>query len=137
MALMFSFFRALELLQFSMEMNLPVATLRAGIGDIVNWLVIIVFLFYGFSMTGYMVFCTSVEEFATVQTSLFTLIIMITGEFEVLKSMSDKQPIFTPIYFLGFMVTVIVFLANIFIGLVGGHFNREITLLETELNADQ
>jgi len=62
---------------------------------------------------------------------------MITGEFEVLKSMSDKQPIFTPIYFLGFMVTVIVFLANILIGLVGGHFTREINLLETEVNADQ
>jgi len=66
LAVMFSFFRALELLQFSMEMNLPVATLRAGIGDIVNWLVILVFLLYGFSMTGYMVYCTSVEEFATV-----------------------------------------------------------------------
>ena len=62
---------------------------------------------------------------------------MITGEFEVLKQMQDKQPIFTPIYFLGFMITTIVFLANIFIGLVGGHFNKEITLLEKEASASE
>ncbi len=32
------------------------------------------------------------------------------------------------------MVITIVFLASIFIGLIGSHFNREITLLEKEVS---
>ena len=66
LSLMFMFFRALELLQFSLELNLPIATLRGSMSDIINWLVIVSFYMYGYSITGYMVYCADLSEFETV-----------------------------------------------------------------------
>ena len=57
---------------------------------------------------------------------------MITGEFSVLAKMQNNAPIFTPIYFLGFMIVTVVFLANIFIGMISGTFYSEMRLFERE-----
>jgi uncharacterized membrane-anchored protein len=64
-AIFLMFIRALELFQFSMELNLSVATFRAGATDILYWLIIAMSTLIGFSITGYVVYFT-LEEFSTI-----------------------------------------------------------------------
>ena len=59
------FIRALELFQFSMELNLSVATLRAGISDILYWLIIAQSVLIGYAITGYVVYFT-IPEFSSI-----------------------------------------------------------------------
>ena len=63
-AIFLMFIRALELFQFSMELNLSVATFRAGASDILYWLIIAMSTLIGFSITGYVVYFT-LEEFSS------------------------------------------------------------------------
>ena len=64
-AIFLMFIRALELFQFSMELNLSVATFRSGAQDILYWLIIAEFVLVGYAITGYVVYFT-IEEFSTI-----------------------------------------------------------------------
>ena len=111
------FIRALELLQFSMELNLSVATFKASVIDILYWLVVTSFVFIGYAVTGHVVYFT-LEEFSTIQSTMMVLLKMIIGTFDEIQTMNELSPTFTPIYFTSFMIINIIFLTNIFIGLV-------------------
>ena len=128
------FIRALELFQFSMELNLSVATLRAGISDILYWLIIAMAVLIGYAITGYVVYFT-IEEFSTIQSTMLALLRMTTGDFDIIWKMYELSPAFTPIYFTTFMIITIIFLSNIFIGLVYNHFTKELDLFEQTMSS--
>ena len=50
------FLRALELLQFSMELDLSVATFRAAAVDILYWFIMTMSVLVGYAVTGYVVY---------------------------------------------------------------------------------
>ena len=75
------FIRALELFQFSMELNLSIATLKASVIDILYWLVVTSFVFIGYAVTGHVVYFP-LEEFSTIQSTMMVLLKMIIGTFD-------------------------------------------------------
>ena len=66
---------------------------------------------------------------------MLALIKMSTGDFDMIWKMYELSPWFTPIYFTGFMIIQIIFLANIFIGLVLNHFTKEMDLFEKTVSS--
>jgi hypothetical protein len=75
------FMRSLELFQFSLMANLPIATVQGGILDILNYVVIFLTLLIGEAYAAYIVFGNSMEQFKSVQASIFTLLKMLNGDF--------------------------------------------------------
>ena len=69
---------------------------------------------------------------------MLVLLKMSTGDFDIIWKMYELSPVFTPIYFTSFMIITIIFLTNIFIGLVLNHFTKEMDLFEkTASNQEQ
>ena len=63
------------------------ATLKAGAKDIQNWIIIFLMVILGASISGYIVFCTTLVEFQTVQHSFFSLLKLLAGDFRIIGLM--------------------------------------------------
>ena len=86
----------------------------------------------GAATAVYIVFSPSFYEFQTVQNSLFSLLKLLAGDFRVIAKMQTIEPIFATLFFIYFLIVCLIFLTNIFIGVVVCHFNQEMELLALE-----
>lgn len=122
-----NFFRVLELLEFSLTANLPILTLSAGRQDIANWLVIYIVFLFGSSMACYVQYGPRLFEFESAQRALYSILKLYMSDFSILTKMWVIDNIFTTIFFISTIILNMIFMVSIFIGVIVGHFNGELT----------
>lgn len=124
-SIFFLSFRMFKLLAFSLEVNLPIATLIHGRKDILNILFIIFIFTLGNSLASFIIFSPAILEYSTLTGTIYVVFKMYLGDFSIVPQMTEVQPITTLLY-LGIIMTVYsIFLVQIFLGIVVGHFEVE------------
>ena len=123
-------FRLLKLPQFSLLANMPFATMIQGRKDILNILVILIVFTVANALAAFIVFCPSVAEFASLNRSIFTLLKIYLGDFSPISEMYGAAPIFTTFYLLVMMSLYTIFLTQMFLGIIVGHFETEWNLVK-------
>jgi len=64
-----------------MVANLTISTIVNGMLALVNYIIIFVVLLFGEATAAYIVFGSEVQQFSSVQVSIFTLLKMLNGAF--------------------------------------------------------
>ena len=80
-------FRCMQIFEFSLSSNVALSTLYAASTDILNWLVIFILTMIGEAVTCYIVFSPSLDDFATIHKSMFTLVKLLAGDFRIIAQM--------------------------------------------------
>ena len=88
-SIFFLSFRMFKLLAFSLEVNLPIATLIHGRKDIVNILVIIFIFTLGNSLASFIIFSPSIVEFSTLTATIYIVFKMYLGDFTIVPQMVE------------------------------------------------
>ena len=117
--------RVLKLPQFSLAANMPFATLIQGRKDILNILIILLVFTVANATSAFVVFCPTISEFASLNSSIFTILKMYLGAFEVVPGMYAAAPLFTTWFLLQMLSLYTIFLTQIFLGVIVGHFEHE------------
>ena len=129
-------FRLLKLPQFSLLANMPFATLIQGRKDIINIMVILCVFTTANSLAAYIVFCPTSPSFTNLNQSIFTLLKIYLGDFSPVQEMYFAAPGFTTFYLLLMMSLYTIFLTNMFLGIIVGHFNTEWNLVKDLTSAE-
>ena len=73
------------------------------------------------------------NEYGTFQSSMFTLLKILVGEHTVvLQTMLSNEPSWGVMYFVALFLTHVIFIVDIFIGIVISSFNKEMRLLSKQ-----
>mmetsp|Transcript_35212 Transcript_35212/g.46379 ORF Transcript_35212/g.46379 Transcript_35212/m.46379 type:complete len:160 (-) Transcript_35212:2846-3325(-) len=76
-------------------------------------------------MACYIVFCSELLEFSSVVTSIFNTNKIYMGDFSLIGKMFSVSPIFTTFYLFMSMTLYTMFITQMFLGVVVGHFLDE------------
>ena len=130
-------FRLLKLPQFSLIANMPFATLIQGKKDILNILIIISVFTTSNALAAYIVFCPTSASFTNLSQSIFTLLKIYLGDFSPVGEMYSAAPGFTTFYLLLTMTLYTIFLTQMFLGIIVGHFETEWNLVNEMKGSNQ
>ena len=130
-------FRLLKLPQFSLHANMPFATLIQGRKDILNILVILSVFTVANALAAFIVFCPVSDSFDDLNESIFTLLKIYLGDFTPVREMYNYAPFFTTFYLLLMMSLYTIFLTQMFLGILVGHFETEWNLVKDLTSQDE
>ena len=117
------FLRLLQYFQFSKQLSLLTDILRSAILDIMFFIIMFLIILLGYTMMGNLVLGHYDTNFATIAISFLTCYEMLLGEFDFEQmNLADSQ--MAPIFFMTFMVLFYLLLLNMFIAIIGAHFDE-------------
>ena len=130
-------FRLLKLPQFSLAANMPFATLIKGRKDISNILIILIIFTVANALAAFIVFCPQMKEFSTLNSSIYVLLKLYLGDFQPVAGMHSYAPGFTTLYLFLMMSLYTIFLTQMFLGIIVGHFEDEWNLVKKIQSGDK
>jgi hypothetical protein len=115
------FMKCLEVFECTMVANLTISTVTSGFFQIVNFIFIFVVHLFGEATAAHLVFGSDVEEFSSIQGSVFTLLKFLNGSF-LYDKMQAVSPKFAAVFIFYFLIVHWLLLLNIFLALIKGQF---------------
>ncbi|XP_067928132.1 polycystin-2-like [Watersipora subatra] len=107
----------LKLLRFNKKMNVLGYTLLYIAKSFVSFMVAMGMVFFAYSHMAYLVFNTLLLEFSTIISSMSTLFTLMLNKFDY-KSMERANPVFAPLIFITFTVSMGFMMVNFMLSLI-------------------
>jgi hypothetical protein len=104
---------------------MPIATLTEGKKDILNILLILFVFTQANALAAFIIYCPHIQEFSTYTYSFFTLVRLFLGDFTLVNTMYNVQPLFTAGFLWLLLTLYTIFILQMFLGIVIGHFELE------------
>lgn len=117
--------RVLQLPSFSLMANMPFETLNQGKKDILNILIILFIFIVSSSLACYIVFCSQLEEFSHFIKAMYATAKIYMGDFTIIGKMYSSSPNFTTFYLFMSMIMYTMFISQMLLGVIVGHFMTE------------
>ena len=97
------FLRLFTVLKFDPKAYLPIATLLSARSDLKYFLYIYFLLIIGSSICCFVIYSPNLEEFQSIMMSTFSLLMLLTGHFDIFLKMRLMESSFATWFFIGFM----------------------------------
>ncbi|RLO07616.1 hypothetical protein DYB28_002420 [Aphanomyces astaci] len=109
-------------LRLNTRLNMLWTTLRLAAKDLVAFVVIFVFIFFGYAVMGFLLFGTHVREYRSLSGSLASCFQMLLGAFD-LSTLSQANPVMAGLFFFTFMIFVFLIVVNMFIAILSEYYS--------------
>ncbi|RHY42528.1 hypothetical protein DYB34_008603, partial [Aphanomyces astaci] len=109
-------------LRLNTRLNMLWTTLRLAAKDLVAFVVIFVFIFFGYAVMGFLLFGAHVREYRSLSGSLASCFQMLLGAFD-LSTLSQANPVMAGLFFFTFMIFVFLIVVNMFIAILSEYYS--------------
>eukprot|EP00656_Telonema_subtile_P013049 TRINITY_DN16615_c0_g1_i1.p1 TRINITY_DN16615_c0_g1~~TRINITY_DN16615_c0_g1_i1.p1 ORF type:complete len:639 (-),score=164.91 TRINITY_DN16615_c0_g1_i1:53-1969(-) len=120
--LFLSFFKLFKYMQLSVRLNILWLTMRQARPFLVGFTFMFLLVFFGFALTGFVLFGSRHVQFASTFRSIRALFGFLFGDFDYTE-MRTQQPMLAPLFFYGFLIIVLFVMINIFIAILNNSFS--------------
>ena len=115
----FSWVKLFKYISFNKLTN----TLSKCSTDILGFMVMFFIVFFAFAQLGYLMFGSSLLDYSTFGTAVFTLLRIILGDFDF-PSLIQASPLFGPIFFICYVFFVFFVLLNMFLAIINDSYSE-------------
>ncbi|RHY30105.1 hypothetical protein DYB32_004605 [Aphanomyces invadans] len=109
-------------LRLNTRLNMLWTTLRLAAKDLIAFVVIFVFIFFGYAVMGFLLFGTHVREYRSLTGSLASCFQMLLGAFDF-TTLSEANPVMSGLFFFSFMIFVFLIVVNMFIAILSEYYS--------------
>ena len=103
--------------------------------DVGTFMVMLIVVILSFTVSGLLLFGTTIEGFSTLTRTFNTLFLVMLGDFDY-QELVDVTALFAPIWFIAYQVVVFMILLNMFIGIINFSFSLEHAKPKDELASE-
>ncbi|XP_055142112.1 polycystin-2-like protein 2 isoform X5 [Symphalangus syndactylus] len=119
----FAWIKIFKFISFNKTMSQLSSTLSRCIKDIVGFAIMFFIIFFAYAQLGFLVFGSQVDDFSTLQNSIFAQFRIVLGDFNF-ASIQQANPILGPIYFITFIFFVFFVLLNMFLAIINDTYSE-------------
>ncbi|NWV00117.1 PK2L2 protein, partial [Upupa epops] len=126
----FAWIKIFKYMNFNKTMMQLSSSLCHCAKDILGFSLMFFTVFFAYAQLGYLVFGSQVEEFSTLQNSIFTQFRIVLGDFNF-EAIEAADRILGPVYFITFVFFILFLLLNMFLAIIHSSY----TAVKADFNA--
>ncbi|ETV98589.1 hypothetical protein H310_08710 [Aphanomyces invadans] len=108
-------------LRLNTRLNMLWETLRLAAKDLVAFVFIFMFVFFGYAIMGFLLFGTHSPDYRSLSDSLTACFQMLLGDFNY-ASLSAANPAMSGLFFFSFMILVFLIVVNMFVAILSEYY---------------
>ncbi|KAF0686572.1 Aste57867_21632 [Aphanomyces stellatus] len=108
-------------LRLNTRLNLLWETLRIAAKDLIAFVVIFMFIFFGYAIMGFLLFGTHSQDYRSLADSLVACFQMLLGAFDY-GSLAAANPVMSALFFFSFMILVFLIVVNMFVAILSEYY---------------
>ncbi|CAK4306457.1 unnamed protein product [Aphanomyces euteiches] len=108
-------------LRLNTRLNMLWETLRLAALDLVAFVFIFMFIFFGYSIMGFLLFGAHSSDYRSLSDSLASCFQMLLGAFDY-GSLSAANPVMSGVFFFSFMILVFLIVINMFVAILSEYY---------------
>ncbi|CAK4216905.1 unnamed protein product [Aphanomyces euteiches] len=109
-------------LRLNTRLNMLWTTLRLAAKDLIAFVVIFIFIFFGYAVMGFLLFGNHVREYRSLSGSLASCFQMLLGAFDF-DALASANPVMSGMFFFSFMIFVFLIVVNMFIAILSEYYS--------------
>ncbi|KAH9111894.1 hypothetical protein AeMF1_013708 [Aphanomyces euteiches] len=109
-------------LRLNTRLNMLWTTLRLAAKDLIAFVVIFIFIFFGYAVMGFLLFGNHVREYRSLSGSLASCFQMLLGAFDF-DALASANPVMSGMFFFSFMIFVVLIVVNMFIAILSEYYS--------------
>ncbi|XP_061130484.1 polycystin-2 [Syngnathus typhle] len=119
----FSWVKLFKFINFNKTMSQLTGTLSRCAKDLVGFAIMFFIIFLAYAQLAYLLFGTQVDDFSSLQSSIFTQFRIILGDFEF-SEIEEANPVLGPVYFTTFVFFIFFILMNMFLAIINDTYSE-------------
>ncbi|RLN79549.1 hypothetical protein DYB28_003408, partial [Aphanomyces astaci] len=108
-------------LRLNTRLNMLWETLRLAARDLIAFVFIFMFVFFGYAIMGFLLFGTHSQDYRSLSDSLTACFQMLLGAFDY-SSLAAANPVMSGVFFFSFMILVFLIVVNMFVAILSEYY---------------
>ncbi|XP_032080091.1 polycystin-2-like isoform X2 [Thamnophis elegans] len=119
----FVWIKLFKFISFNRTMNQLSTTMSRCAKDVLGFAIMFFIIFLAYAQLAYLVFGTQVNDFSTLQDSVFTQFRILLGDFDFTE-VEEANRILGPVYFTSFVFFMLFILLNMFVAIINDTYSE-------------
>ncbi|XP_055000078.1 polycystic kidney disease 2-like 2 protein isoform X2 [Sorex araneus] len=119
----FAWIKIFKFINLNETMSQLSSTLSRCIKDIAGFAIMFFIIFFAYALLGFLVFGSQVDDFSTLQNSIFAQFRLVLGDFNF-AGIQQASRVLGPIYFITFIFFVFFILLNMFLAIINDTYSE-------------